>query len=336
MQISITNNRIIQASQAIQVSQTKKSYNMSSFTKRGGKLASTAGQNYEEEIHALLKNTLYLKSDTEKFHFNSQKVGELGCHNAATLHDITCNSSAANSKDVGIEVKKANARDWVHCHLKYDTATKKIVCPNDTPVRMIFCELFEQLQKKFVLFGGKVPTFLVTGSKPTRVEWEAEKKHFRPVTIDIPDDIIARVYACKGCSYIQVSGTGLFHTGFEKCDFGAGVPFFKCKQSMTIYIKDHGSGHDKTKMNLSVSAAIHPTTLPDLLSVKSMFSLDKPSKFPNKLHYMSAPISIPSVSKSVKTIVSAPVCKKPVMTKEEVIAMLQEKVREIMVAKSLH
>ncbi len=247
-----------------------------------GKSASESGRNYEEKIHEFMLNTLFTKSKSETFKFNSQLVSELGCH-SALAHDITCNSLAPNSKNVGIEIKKANVNDWVHCHLKYDPVTKSIVCPNDNPVRAIFHALITG--KKVLPFSGNIPTFMKKATKSTVSEWHKENHLFPSTVISIPSDTIAKVYAAKGCSYIQISGIGLFHTGVDICGFG--VPYFTCNQTLRIYIKNHGGSG--SRMNLSVSAAVQPTSMPDLRSTSSRFSLDNPMKFPNKLIYIPPP-----------------------------------------------
>lgn len=257
---------------------------MSDRVRIRGKAASDSGKNYEENIHKFMTNTLFRKSSKELFKFNSQKVSELGCHDTASLHDITCNSLDPDSKNVGIEIKKANVNDWVHCHLKYNPITKAIDCPNDNPVRAIFHSLFTE--KKVVPFSGNIPTFMKRGKKCTVGEWQKESHLFNPTVISIPSDIIAKIYAAKGCTYIQVSGVGLFHTGVDICGFG--VPYFVCNQTLRIYIKNHGGSG--ARMNLSVSAAVQPASMSDLRSSGSRFSLDNPRRFPNKLIYIPPPV----------------------------------------------
>jgi hypothetical protein len=259
---------------------------MSSRMPIRGKAASDSGKNYEENIHEFMKNTFFRKSKSENFKFNSQSVSELGCH-SASAHDITCNSLSHDSKNVGIEIKKANINDWVHCHLKYDPVTKTITCPNDNPVRAIFHEII--VGNKVLPFSGNIPTFMKRGAKCTVGEWHKENHLFPSTIISIPSDTIAKIYAAKGCSYIQISGIGLFHTGVDICNFG--VPYFVCNQTLRIYIKNHGGSG--TLMNLSVSAAVQPASMPELRSATSRFSLDNPRRFPNKLIYIPPPLPNP-------------------------------------------
>jgi hypothetical protein len=275
MQQSNNSNKSSQVKSS-QVKMSSKSKS-SPVAPKTGKAASTSGMKYEEQIHALLSQTLYAKSSTEKIIFNTQVKTELGCYNGSSPYDVLCNQTGANSKDLGIEIKKANAHDWVHCHLRYEGGT--IVCPSDTSVRSIFSALLTGN----TYWGNNVPTFMVKGKKITPHEWFTEKSKFPEITFTIPEDTIARLYAAKGCSYIHISKVGLFHTGVDVCGFG--VPYFRCPQSLTVYIKNHGS-RNKSVMDLSVSAAIHPTSYSDLMTARSRFSLDRPTMFPRKLIYL--------------------------------------------------
>jgi hypothetical protein len=307
-----------------------------------GSIAANSGKLYEEEIHALFQDTHFRINSTKIIPFNTQTVKELGCHDGASQHDITCNVTSPNSRDLGLEIKKANANDWVHVHLSYDKESGKIVCPNDTPVRAIFNTLLTGV----TIFGGKVPDFLSTGTKWSKEEFFAKKKGFVQAKIPIPDDTISKVYESKGCQYIQISGQGLFSTGIDI--YGLGVPQFKCKQYLTVYIKNHGARGNSNKLTLSVSAAFCPLDMMTLRTVNSPFSFDNPAKFPNKLVYTkpfhsTGYVSSTSVASTV-TVASKPTLMSSITpssvkttatftkeaTNEAVIAALKEKIRQMM------
>jgi len=56
--------------------------------------------------------------------------------------------------------------------------------------------------------------------------------------IDIPSDIISRLYKAKLCNYIQISnGYGLYHLGDNVCNFD--VPLFNIEQQIRIRTKIH-------------------------------------------------------------------------------------------------
>ena len=149
------------------------------------------------------------------------------------------------SKDFGIEVKKAKTPDWMQCSIKP------------------FIE-----------------------NPLTHDEWKNIKSvsdKWNDVYLDIPSDTIQKLYAAKGCHYIQISDNGLYHLGNDFCSFG--VPLFEIEQRIRIRTKIHSRSNKFNYCSLSVTVACQPCNIKDLNP--SPYSLDDINKLPLNLDYLS-------------------------------------------------
>jgi hypothetical protein len=237
-----------------------------------GALCSVEGNAYEKQVHSIVSR---VKLSGKNINFNTQKVEELA--GSSSHNDIECNFN--KEKDIGIECKKMKTPDWMQCSLKYKDnkweGTDKGKIPKESR------KIFDELINKMKLFNGQIPPFLTKDM--TKKEWD----DFKEKTLDfddnysnIPSDTIRKLYAAKGCYYIQISGgKGLYHLGNDVCDFK--VPEFTCPLELRIRIKIHSSKNKKGFCSLSVTAACHPKNIIDL--EPSKYSLDDINKLPPNL-----------------------------------------------------
>ena len=238
-----------------------------------GSNCSVKGRDYELKIHGIVKQCKL----GDQF-FNTQKDTELGGCSAA--NDIECN--LLSERDVSIEIKKSKTPDWMQCSLTYDKDLNKWVGSANAKIPAESRDLFEKLISGVELFNGKIPPFM---HKPmTHAEWIKAKEStddFSDAYIDCPSDTISKLYAAKGCSYIQISEKGLYHLGEDKCKFQ--VPQFEVGQQLRVRTKIHTRSNSKGKCVLSVFVACQPKNINEL--AESSCSLDDVSKLPDKLSY---------------------------------------------------
>jgi hypothetical protein len=239
-----------------------------------GSGCSKSGNNYEKLIYdivtkCVLNNTII---------FNTQKIGELGGSNHR--NDIECNFE--KEKDIPIEIKKMGSPDWMQCCLIYDTNRNSWIGSSKNKIPEKSKMIFENIVKNTVLFNGKIPPFMTKNI--THIEWINTKKEsndFEDMYIDCPNDTILKLYSEKGCKYIQISEKGLYHLGYDICNFG--VPEFICPQELRIRTKIHTTCNTKGFCKLSVTVACKPKDIKKLDN--SNVSLDDIQKLPANLTY---------------------------------------------------
>ena len=237
-----------------------------------GSQCSVEGKAYEIQVHSIVSQ---VKLSGKNINFNTQKVQELA--GSSSKNDVECNFN--KEKDIGIECKKMKTPDWMQCSLKYKDnkweGTEKGKIPKESR------KIFDELINKMKLFNGKIPPFLTKDM--TKKEWD----DFKGTTFDfddnysnIPSDTVRKLYAAKGCYYIQISGgKGLYHLGNDICNFK--VPEFTCELELRVRIKIHSSKNKKGFCSLSVTAACLPKNIMDL--EPSNYSLDDINKLPPNL-----------------------------------------------------
>jgi hypothetical protein len=135
------------------------------------------------------------------------------------------------------------------------------------------------------LFNGKIPPFFY--NKITHDDWLKIKKEqyddFKDKYISCPNDTIKKLYAEKGCKYIQISKKGLYHLGDDVCNLG--VPEFICDQRLRIRTKIHRKTNKNGHCDLSVTCACQPINIKKMTNSK--YSLDDINKLPDKLKYIN-------------------------------------------------
>jgi hypothetical protein len=229
-----------------------------------GALCSVNGNKYEKDVHNVIKKCTI---NGEKF--NTQNEEELA--GSGSSIDLLCYNS------IGIEIKKKNTPDWMQCSLKYNnkwegSTNGKI--PEES--RMIFNSLLNNIK----LFDNKIPPFMER--KLTHSEWLKIKKNtniWNDYYIDIPSDTIKKIYAAKGCYYIQIEDYGLYHLGNDICEFN--VPEFIIEQRIRIRTKIHRKENNNGYCDLSVTAACQPKDIKKLN--KSPYTLDIEDNLPLNL-----------------------------------------------------
>lgn len=234
-----------------------------------GSQCSVNGKNYEKMVYDIVK-TCYINH----IPFNTQKVSELG--GCSSKNDINCNLNGI--EDIGIEVKKYNAPDWMQCSIKYvdgEWIPSKGRTANET------CMIFYNLIKDKNLYDGEIPPFInneITHEQWTNVKKETNK--WNDIYIDIPSDTISKLYRIKGCDYIQISNYWLYHLGNDICGFY--VPLFEVEQQLRIRTKIHTRKNKKGFCKLSVMVACQPKNIKNLKP--SNYSLDSYEKLPGNLN----------------------------------------------------
>ena len=240
--------------------------NKQSRNKNRGANCSIMGSIYEKLVHNTIKHTCI-----NNIPFHTQLEEELG--GSSAKNDIECNFRS--TRDIGIEVKKKSTPDWMQCKINLEDTAWKISRRSKNPAE---CgEIFTTLLQGVNLYDGVLPPFM--NANITHEEWTTIKKEddrWTDYYIDIPDDTIAKLYKAKGCSYIQISGKGLYSTGIDECDFG--VPKFICEQRFRFRTKIHKRVNSKGFCNLSITVAAQPININSLIC--SPYSLDDPSRLP--------------------------------------------------------
>lgn len=248
-------------------------------TKKGTQ-CSVSGGKYERQIHSVL---IHCKLDDQPFSTQSEK--ELG--GSTATNDLVCNYKAPN--DIGIEAKICNTPDWMQCSIKYNTETSQWEGSERGKIPPHSRLLFNELLNNVSLFQGQVPPFV--SRKMTYEEWKTIKKEsntWNDHYIPIPNNTIQKMYAAKGCQYIQISDYGLYHLGEDVCGFQ--VPEFTIDQQLRIRIKIHSTSDKGGFCHLSITAACQPIKIKNL--TKSPYSLDDSQKLPSNLLYSQPNISV--------------------------------------------
>ena len=237
-----------------------------------GKIRVCGGKIYERQVYYVCKR---LKT-THGTLFCTQKEKDIG--GTTSQKDIECNFY--NIRDVGIEIKKYKAPDWMQLSISPNPEKQQWTSKGSSKIPRRAQKLLEGLLKGKNLYR-KTPPFLE--GYITYEEWLEYKPEFTDMYLDCPPTTISELYRSKGCQYIQVSEYGLYHTGEDICMFG--VPYFKCPQRLRVRIKIHKTrisyGKNKGKMIASVIVSPQPS-LPYQLE-KSPFSLDCTECIPKNL-----------------------------------------------------
>ena len=227
-----------------------------------GRLCSVNGNNYELLVFNITSNCFI-----ENKKLNEQNINELG--KSSKRIDLICNY---NNNLFGIEIKSWNSPDWMQFSIKYCSNEKiwKTTTSNS---------IIDKLLKNCKIYD-KNPSFLF--KKISYSEWLKEKKDFKDIYIDIPDDTIRRLYFEKKCYYIQINNNyGLYHLGSDICNFN--VPKFEVKQRLRVRIKVHKTNDKNNYCTLSITASCQPVNIKTLK--KSNYSLDNISKLPLNCKY---------------------------------------------------
>jgi len=111
--------------------------------------------------------------------------------------------------------------------------------------------------------GMRYPTIHELGDPQALKMWNAGHR--------MKKDFISKLCRAKGCSYIQIKGHGLYHLGYDVCNFG--VPYFKIKQKAFFEMTDSlGRYQPKVKPRAK-----------GVPLVKSPFSLDELDTLPRNM-----------------------------------------------------
>jgi uncharacterized lipoprotein YehR (DUF1307 family) len=240
-----------------------------------GKKCSIMGKEYELQIYNIVK-LCKLNNNL----FNTQEITELGgCSNK---NDIECNMY--NKNDVSIEIKKLKSPDWMQCVLKYDNINKIWYGSIKNKIPENSKKIFENIISSKILFNNNIPPFMIKDI--THEEWiniKNKTDDFKDMYIDCPNDTIKRLYSEKNCSYIQISEKGLYHLGYDICEFN--VPEFICEQHLRIRTKIHTKKNNKGFCKLSVIVSCKPKNIKQITNSK--YSLDNEQYLPLNLSYTS-------------------------------------------------
>jgi len=199
--------------------------------------------------------------------------------------------------DIPIEIKKSITPDWMQCSFIYDKKSDTWIGKKNNKIPEKSKRIFEELMKDKLIFDGHIPPFFERDI--THVEWKKIKKrtdNFKDQYFDCPDDTILRLYAEKGCKYIQISERGLFHLGDDICNFN--VPIFLCKQEIRIRTKIHKSNDLRGFCKLSVIVSCKPKH--KRIIPHSHYSLDAVSKLPLNLTYYKTPLIKSTMKSTIK------------------------------------
>ena len=241
--------------------------------KNKGSNCSKSGKKYEIQVHNIVSKC-FLNSKK----FNTQSIKDLG--GSSSKNDIECNFD--EYKDIPIEIKIKNTPDWMQLSIEFNKDEKywKARNNNRTKIPQKSKDLIENFIQDKTIFNNKMP--------PTNLmhdEWikfKKESKDFNDQYFDCTEDTIAKLYAAKGCKYIQISEKGLYYLETDFCNFG--VPRFICPQQFRVRTKIHSSGRKtNTPCTNSVTIACKPKKISDLPN--SPFSLDNMGRLPKNLIY---------------------------------------------------
>ena len=171
----------------------------------------------------------------------------------------------------------------MQCSIKFDESENNWIPSKKGKIPPKCREIFNELIKDLRIYDGNVPPFFAKSI--THEEWlkiKRETDTWNDVYIEIPSNIITKLYLSKGCKYIQISdGFGLYHLGVDVCCFG--VPLLDIPQQLRIRTKIHKRKNKKGFCSLSVTAACQPKKIKDL--IPSRYSLDNKDKLPPNLFW---------------------------------------------------
>ena len=234
-----------------------------------GSLCSIKGNEYEKNVHDVCSQIKF--EDSEVPFCTCDILGR-----STSKNDLVCNFIENN--DIGIEIKKKKTPDWMQMSITYNNNKWKSKGRSKIPKKSV--KIFEKIIKNKNIFDNKIPPFVK--KKITHVEWIKIKKlndDFKDCYYDCDSNTISRLYKAKGCSYLQISEKGLYHTGNDICNFG--VPYFECDQHIRVRTKIHSRENAKGYMSASITIAAKPKKINDLKT--SPYSLDNLNKLPQKL-----------------------------------------------------
>lgn len=237
-----------------------------------GSLCSINGNKYELEVFNIVS-----KCKLNNKPFNLQNKNELG--GSHFKNDIEC---IMDDIKIPIEIKKENTPDWMQCKLTYDFINNKWIGSKNNKIPIESKKIFESLLYNVNIFNNNIPPFMQ--KKLTHSEWlniKKETNDFNDMYIDCKDNIINKLYKEKGCYYIQISNKGLYHLGYDICNFN--VPEFNCPQAIRIRTKIHSSSNKNGFCIISVTASCKPKNINYLL--KSNYTLDDINYLPKNLKY---------------------------------------------------
>jgi hypothetical protein len=233
---------------------------------------SKSGSLYAHIVFNIVSKTISVADDR---YLNTQEVSELA--GSTSGHDLVCDWN--KKRDIPIEIKKSKTPDWMQCVIHYDQKRMRWIGSKRCKIPIRAREYYERLLGDITLFDGDIPPFVT--SKLSYEEWikiKASTSIFDDCYVDIPSNVIRKLYKFKGCKYIQISDKGLYHLSKDVCDFG--VPKFVCEQRLRIRIKVHS----KKTCSLSVTISAQPKNITDL--PLSPYSLDDPNRLPKCLRYI--------------------------------------------------
>ena len=261
--------------------------------KSRGANAVKSGNLYEKEVWNIVSNCSYTYNNM-KLSFNKQLETDLG--GSSAKHDLLC-SFFGQDNNVEIEVKRKTTPDWMQCCLYYNESTKRWQ-PKRTNNKIpnaaidLYEELLETYQMENNIFNGRI---LNLKEDRTMERWKEEKKDFKDIYFEIPNDFIAKLYSSKQCKYIQVSEFGLYHVGEEDfCHFN--TPRFITPSLGRIRVKYHRVKKDG---NLSLSVVISACPNRIVLLKKSNISLDSIIRLPSCLKFESTDVPPQAVETEV-------------------------------------
>lgn len=248
-----------------------------SSNSRGGN-AVKSGKKYELLVWNITSQCVYFH-DEKQYPFNIQSEKELG--GSSANHDLLC-SYFGNNNNVEIEIKRHKTPDWMQCSLYYDKDSKKWRPKkehNKIPTAAI--DMYEDILDKYQSDNTIFKSDLDLTKKRTMETWREEKKDFKDVYFQVPNDFISKLYSSKGCKYIQISDFGLYHLQDDVCNFG--TKLFDTPSMVRIRVKYH-----KTNKDGSVQLSVMISACPIKISLlkKSSISFDDNKKLPEQLIFI--------------------------------------------------
>jgi hypothetical protein len=133
-----------------------------------------------------------------------------------------------NDNKIGFEVKNKKAFEGGSQKMFYNKRTS----------RLEFCKetIHSRILLDMIIYEGKnLPYY---EDKKTLENWKEVQDIFsKDIHIPVNDDTVSKYYLESGVYYIQIEGSGLYHTGIDILNIG--VPFFECKQTLRIRTSKH-------------------------------------------------------------------------------------------------
>jgi hypothetical protein len=237
-----------------------------------------SGKKYELLIWNITSQCVYVH-DEKQYPFNIQSEKELG--GSSANHDLLC-SYFGNNNNVEIEIKRHKTPDWMQCSLYYDKDSKKWRPKKEhNKIPNAAIDMYEDILDKYQSDNTIFKTDLDLTKKRTMETWREEKKDFKDVYFQVPNDFISKLYSSKGCKYIQISDFGLYHLQDDVCNFG--TKLFDTPSMVRIRVKYH-----KTNKDGSVQLSVMISACPIKISLlkKSNISFDNNKKLPEQLIFI--------------------------------------------------